>query len=115
MPTLVERLASLCILDATDNEIRDDGLPMSLSRLPHLRAIGLKKNCLTTVPRMLGYVNSLQEIFLEENANLEVCLGQVYWKHQILSNILGSGGVHSEPPGQAQITQKKGGYASSTS
>ena len=85
---MVERLASLCILDATDNKIRDDGLPMSLSRLPHLRAIGLKKNCLTTVPRMLGYVNSLQEIFLEENANLEVCLNQVFSMHQKLLPLL---------------------------
>jgi len=74
VPTVVERLASLCILDLTNNQIRDDGLPMSLSRLPHLKAIGLKKNCLTRVPRMLGYVNSLQEIYLEENADLEVLL-----------------------------------------
>lgn len=72
VPTVVERLASLCILDLTNNKIRDDGLPMSLSRLPHLKAIGLKKNRLTRVPRMLGYVRSLQEIYLEDNAKLEV-------------------------------------------
>ena len=72
MPAVVEKLASLCILDLTNNEIQDDGLPLSLSRLPHLRAIGLKENCLTRVPRVLGYVNSLQEIYLEENVELEV-------------------------------------------
>ncbi len=71
---MVEKLASLCILDLTNNQIQDDGLPLSLSRLPHLRAIGLKENCLTGVPRVLGYVNSLQEIYLEENTELEVCL-----------------------------------------
>lgn len=72
VPSVVERLASLCILDLTNNQIRDDGLPMSLSRLPYLKAIGLKKNCLTRVPRVLGYVRSLQEIYLEENADLQV-------------------------------------------
>ena len=71
---MVEKLASLCILDLTNNQIQDDGLPLSLSRLPHLRAIGLKENCLTRVPRVLGYVNSLQEIYLEENTKLEVRL-----------------------------------------
>ena len=74
---MVEQLEKLCILDLTDNQIRDEGLPMSLARLTQLKAIGLKKNCLTTVPRMLGYMQSLQEIYLEENADLEVCsLGQ---------------------------------------
>ena len=71
---MVEQLDRLCILDLTDNQIRDEGLPMSLARLTQLKAIGLKKNCLTQVPRMLGYMQSLQEIYLEENAELEVCL-----------------------------------------
>ena len=73
VPTVVEQLDKLCILDLTDNQIRDEGLPMSLARLTQLKAIGLKKNCLTRVPRMLGYMQSLQEIYLEENAELEVC------------------------------------------
>ena len=71
MPNQVEKLLSLRILDLTNNRITDDGLPMCLSRLPHLRAIGLKKNALTTVPRVLGYIQSLQEIYLEDNADLE--------------------------------------------
>ena len=74
---MVEQLDKLCILDLTDNQIRDEGLPMSLARLTQLKAIGLKKNCLTRVPRMLGYMQSLQEIYLEENADLEVgCTAQ---------------------------------------
>ena len=64
VPTVVEQLEKLCILDLTDNQIRDEGLPMSLARLTQLKAIGL----------MLGYMQSLQEIYLEENADLEVCL-----------------------------------------
>lgn len=72
VPSQVEKLQSLRILDLTNNRITDSGLPMSLTRLPHLRAIGLKKNCLTTVPRVLGYMRSLQEIYLEDNADLEV-------------------------------------------
>jgi hypothetical protein len=71
VPNQVEKLLSLRILDLTNNCITDDGLPMCLSRLPHLRAIGLKKNALTTVPRVLGYMHSLQEIYLEDNLDLE--------------------------------------------
>ena len=77
----MERLASLCILDLTNNQIRDGGLPMSLSRLPYLKAIGLKKNCLTRVPRVLGYVRSLQEIYLEENADLQVRVAPLLIEH----------------------------------
>ncbi|KAK9906656.1 hypothetical protein WJX75_005626 [Coccomyxa subellipsoidea] len=72
VPNQVEKLLSLRILDLTNNCITDDGLPMCLSRLPHLRAIGLKKNALTTVPRVLGYMHSLQEIYLEDNLDLEI-------------------------------------------
>lgn len=67
----MEKLASLRILDLTNNRITNAGLPMSLARLPHLKAIGLKKNALTAVPRVLGYARSLQEIYLEDNADLE--------------------------------------------
>ncbi|BDA46295.1 probable leucine-rich repeat-containing protein 1 at C-terminar half [Coccomyxa sp. Obi] len=72
VPAQVEKLSSLRILDLTNNRIGNEGLPMSLARLPHLRAIGLKKNALTTVPRVLGYMRSLQEIYLEDNADLQV-------------------------------------------
>jgi hypothetical protein len=73
VPPQVERLQSLRILDLTNNRIANGGLPMTLTRLPHLKAIGLKKNCLTAVPRVLGYMCSLQEIYLEDNTDLEVC------------------------------------------
>lgn len=81
VPAQVEKLVSLRILDLTNNRITDDGLPMCLARLPHLRAIGLKKNALTTVPRVLGYMRSLQEIYLEDNADLEArpCLLIFAW------------------------------------
>ena len=52
--------------------ITNEGLPSSLGRLPHLKAIGLKKNRLTSVPRLLGSLRSLQEIYLEDNDELEV-------------------------------------------
>lgn len=71
VPAQVEKLSSLRILDLTNNRIGNEGLPMSLARLPHLRAIGLKKNALTAVPRVLGYMRSLQEIYLEDNADLQ--------------------------------------------
>ncbi len=71
VPAQVEKLSSLRILDLTNNRIGNEGLPTSLARLPHLRAIGLKKNALTAVPRVLGYMRSLQEIYLEDNADLQ--------------------------------------------
>ena len=40
--------------------------------MPYLKSIGLKRNCLTSVPRMLGQMHSLQEIYLEDNNDLEV-------------------------------------------
>ena len=57
-----------------DCRITNEGLPTSLGRLPHLKAIGLKKNRLTSVPRLLGSLRSLQEIYLEDNDELEVML-----------------------------------------
>ena len=48
------------------------GIPSSLTRLSHLKAIGLKKNNLTQVPPVLGAIRSLQEIYLENNPALEV-------------------------------------------
>lgn len=53
--------------------ITNAGLPSGLARLPYLKSIGLKRNCLTSVPRMLGHMHSLQEIYLEDNNELEVC------------------------------------------
>lgn len=52
--------------------ITNAGLPTGLARLPYLKSIGLKRNCLTSVPRMLGHMHSLQEIYLEDNNELEV-------------------------------------------
>ncbi len=52
--------------------ITNAGLPSGLARLPYLKSIGLKRNCLTSVPRMLGQMHSLQEIYLEDNNDLEV-------------------------------------------
>ena len=52
--------------------ITNAGLPSGLARLPYLKSIGLKRNCLTSVPRMLGQMQSLQEIYLEDNNDLEV-------------------------------------------
>lgn len=52
--------------------ITNAGLPSGLARLPYLKSIGLKRNCLTSVPRMLGKMHSLQEIYLEDNNDLEV-------------------------------------------
>ena len=52
--------------------ITNAGLPSGLARLPYLKSIGLKRNCLTSVPRMLGQMHSLQEIYLEDNNELEV-------------------------------------------
>ena len=72
VPAVVERLSALRILDLTNNRLTNAGLPGSLARLPHLKAIGLKKNCLTAVPRVLGAMRSLQEIYLEDNTELEV-------------------------------------------
>ncbi len=72
MPAVVERLSGLRILDLTNNRLTNAGLPAGLARLPHLKAIGLKKNCLTAVPRVLGALRSLQEIYLEDNTELEV-------------------------------------------
>lgn len=54
--------------------ITNAGLPSGLARLPYLKSIGLKRNCLTSVPRMLGQMQSLQEIYLEDNNDLEVWL-----------------------------------------
>ncbi len=72
VPAVVERLSGLRILDLTNNRLTNAGLPAGLARLPHLKAIGLKKNCLTAVPRVLGALRSLQEIYLEDNTELEV-------------------------------------------
>ncbi|KAL3136894.1 hypothetical protein ABBQ32_006503 [Trebouxia sp. C0010 RCD-2024] len=72
VPHLVERLSALRILDLTNNRITNAGLPSGLARLPYLKSIGLKRNCLTSVPRMLGQMHSLQEIYLEDNNELEV-------------------------------------------
>ena len=52
--------------------LTNEGLPPSLTELKYLKAIGLKRNCLTSVPRMLGAMTSLQEIYLEDNAKLQV-------------------------------------------
>ena len=52
--------------------ITNAGLPSGLARLPYLKSIGLKRNCLTSVPMMLGQMQSLQEIYLEDNNDLEV-------------------------------------------
>ena len=41
-----------------------------------IQAIGLKRNALAGVPRVLGYVRSLQEIYLEDNADLEA---RLFW------------------------------------
>ena len=71
VPAVVERLSALRILDLTNNRLTNAGLPGGLARLPHLKAIGLKKNCLTAVPRVLGAMRSLQEIYLEDNTELE--------------------------------------------
>ncbi|KAK9866273.1 hypothetical protein WJX84_010719 [Apatococcus fuscideae] len=72
LPAIVERLSGLRILDLTNNRITNEGLPASLARLPHLKAIGLKKNRLTSVPRLLGGLRSLQELYLEDNEDLQV-------------------------------------------
>ncbi len=74
VPAVVERLAGLRILDLTNNRITNAGLPMGLARLPHLKAVGLKRNALAHVPRVLGYARSLQEIYLEDNADLQVSI-----------------------------------------
>ena len=68
--------------------ITNEGLPTSLSRVSHLKAIGLKKNRLTSVPRLLGGLRSLQEIYLEDNDELEVCPALVPILHCFL-NALG--------------------------
>ena len=52
--------------------ITNAGLPSGLARLPYLKSIGLKRNCLTSGPRVLGRMHSLQEIYLEDNNELEV-------------------------------------------
>lgn len=54
--------------------LTNEGLPPTLTQLKYLKAIGLKRNCLTSVPRMLGAMTSLQEIYLEDNAKLQVTL-----------------------------------------
>ena len=54
--------------------LTNEGLPPTLTQLKYLKAIGLKRNCLTSVPRMLGAMTSLQEIYLEDNAKLQVSL-----------------------------------------
>ena len=77
VPAVVERLMGLRILDLTNNRLSNGGLPIGLARLPHLKAIGLKKNVLTAVPRVLGHIRSLQEIYLEDNIDLEVTPGAV--------------------------------------
>ena len=56
--------------------LTDAGIPSGLARLSHLKAIGLKKNLLTRVPPVLGSMQSLQEIYLENNPALEVSLDQ---------------------------------------
>ena len=55
--------------------LTNEGLPSTLTQLKYLKAIGLKRNCLTSVPRMLGAMTSLQEIYLEDNAKLQVSPG----------------------------------------
>lgn len=52
--------------------LTNTGLPDGLSSLSQLKAIGLKRNKLTEVPRVLGSLTALQEIYLEDNVNLEV-------------------------------------------
>lgn len=100
LPDVIHGLATLRILDLTDNlygpspalpriqtrdtlqglaesngglcRLTDDGIPSSLTRLHRLKAIGLKRNALTRVPQVLGGMQSLQEIYLENNPTLEV-------------------------------------------
>lgn len=69
---VAEHLGALRILDLTNNRLTNEGLPPTLTQLKYLKAIGLKRNCLTSVPRMLGAMTSLQEIYLEDNAKLQV-------------------------------------------
>jgi Leucine-rich repeat (LRR) protein len=52
--------------------LTDAGIPDSLTKLSQLKAIGLKGNNLRLVPRVLGAMRSLQEIYLENNPYLEV-------------------------------------------
>lgn len=47
---------------------------MNLTELGQLKAIGLKRNNLSSVPLVLGGIQSLQEIYLENNPSLEVLL-----------------------------------------
>ena len=52
--------------------LTNSGIPVTLPELGNLRAIGLKRNNLTAVPLVLGSMQSLQEIYLENNSSLEV-------------------------------------------
>ena len=72
-PAVLRSMPGLRILDLTDNRLRERCLPLDLgARLPLLRAIGLKRNALAAVPRALGGAAALEEIYLEDNADLEV-------------------------------------------
>jgi hypothetical protein len=67
---VVESLSCLRILDLTNNRL--SSLPPGLARLSYMKAIGLKQNCLRAVPKVLGQMRSLQEIYLEDNSDLEI-------------------------------------------
>ena len=72
-PAVLRSMPGLRILDLTNNALGEGALPPDLgARLPLLRALGLKRNALAAVPRALGSATALEEIYLEDNADLEV-------------------------------------------
>ena len=66
------------IMDSFWRRLTNETIPTALTKLSHLKAIGLKNNLLTRVPPLLGRISSLQEIYLEDNPAMEVLTLCIY-------------------------------------
>lgn len=108
LPPEIERLASLQVLEATDNLLgfgsRLNGIPEEIGQLSNLQVLNLRNNKLSTLPASIGNLSALRELDISENqveklppelANLGE-LERLSAHHNQLSLVPGSMGVMSQ-------------------